>query len=500
MLDTLHIKFERLYAESERKKRGAVNFIGTAAKFLFGTMDEEDRNQILNKIDRLGNDNLNNIKFNFEYAKLIEKTVANMNTSIEICNRNGKLLGLLDAKVREIAYHSELTERAVKFFHFIKELQQIFYLMNTETSDKITELHQMLIDLHNNVFNTKLYGYKDILESLRSLKITNKNLELPINLANPNFSLLRHLIKYCLVKKDENYYLIYSLPLVEIDRLNLNKLYPIPEIKDNMASYLDFDAEFLLTNRHYDRFQLWEKSQLDDNCIKHEQSYFCKNLQLLRNDKDSCAVKLMTENFKNLKSICSTKVSKLNEHLFIKTKNDNTYISLAPSEETGTLVTGKKVRNLKFKGTQMLQVQTDSLLSLETIQIKFFNNTSAAMERQINLTSNFDFDVKEPIWHKISVPSFEKTQIIDNKKFADIGVEWKILDEKANDMISVQATNVKLSWIVFLVIAIAVGLLVASVAIILLRKFKRGEEDGTGNDDNAINMVPMGLSNSLPAL
>lgn len=493
--------------ESARKRRGAMNILGTGAKILFGTMDEEDRVQILSKINALENDNLNNVKFNLDYARLIDKTVANVNTTIEICNRDGKLITLLNEKLAEIIYRTELDERAIKFFHFIKDLQQIFFLMNTETSEKISELHQTLIDLHNNVFNTKLYGYRDIVESLKTVTVTEKDLEFAISLTNPDFSLLRHLIKYCLAMKDDIFYVIYTLPLVGIERLNVNKLYPIPEIIENMASYLDFDAEFLLTNRHFDKFQLWSKSQLVENCLKHEKTYYCKDLQLLRNDKESCAVKLMTENFKNLKNICKTNFLMLKEHVLIKTKNDNSYISLAPNMESGTLVTGKRVQNLKFIGSQLLTVSTNSLLSLETLQIKFYNDSNIIVERKINLTSNYDFDLKDPTWQNISVPTFEKPQIISNKLFSDTGIEINKLEDKAKKMLKPKNEN-GTDWIVYIVAATATLLVMAGVAIAaaLMRKSNQLKDEiemsttehNSGSLEPARKLQP-GSSNSLPS-
>lgn len=125
----------------------------------------------------------------------------------------------------------------------------------------------------------------------------------------------------------------------------------------------------------------------------------------------------------------------LKEHVLIKTKNDNSYISLAPNMESGTLVTGKRVQNLKFIGSQLLTVSTNSLLSLETLQIKFYNDSNIIVERKINLTSNYDFDLKDPTWQNISVPTFEKPQIISNKLFSDTGIEINKLEDKAKKML-----------------------------------------------------------------
>lgn len=49
MLAILNGKFEKL--TWERSKRGLVDFIGNGARFLFGTMDEDDRKEITKKLE-----------------------------------------------------------------------------------------------------------------------------------------------------------------------------------------------------------------------------------------------------------------------------------------------------------------------------------------------------------------------------------------------------------------------------------------------------------------
>lgn len=498
MILTLREKLDKLWMEG-RQRRGALNVMGTGIKFLFGTMDEDDRVNIASKLEGLQKDNLSNIKFNFEYAKLIEKAIKNVNTTIEICNRNGKLIGLVNQKIAEITYNYDVMERTSRFHHFINDLKQIFMIMNQETSDKISETHQMLIDLHNNVFNTKLIGYNEIIDSLKRLEIPEKNLELAISLSNPNFGLLRRLIKYCLVKQDEIFYLIYNLPLIDIQRLNVNKLYPIPEIHEHMATYLDLNSEFLVTNRHFDRYQTWTKNQLNENCIKFEKMYFCNNLQLLRRDKSSCEVKLMTENFKNLQKICQIKVTRIYEHLFIKTMSENTYISLSPTDETGSLVTGKSVKSIKFKGAQLLAVRADALLSLDAIQIKFYNSTSVAVVRQVNLTSTFEFTIKDPIWNEIALPTFDQPRIIDNKEFLETGMELEAIKIKAKKIIDSNKKESKNDWLIYIIIAIVALIALAGAAVVVVMRRKTGGTEEETREDIGLPRMP-GSSNSLPAL
>lgn len=74
------------------------------------------------------------MKFNFEYAKLIEK----------------------------------------------EELKQAFMIMFYEIGDKLAETQQMLVDFHNGILNTIIIGYQNVYDELG--KIDTNNLKFKKNL------------------------------------------------------------------------------------------------------------------------------------------------------------------------------------------------------------------------------------------------------------------------------------------------------------------------------
>ena len=132
MLSELRIKFNKIV--KERNKRGLINAVGGIERFLFGTLDDNDRQNIDKKFEKLNEENKKLTKFTFDYSKLIEKTVANFNTTVEICNRNNRLINVIQNKFSMIQMEFE---NSLEFSSFMREIEQTFIIMIMETTRKI---------------------------------------------------------------------------------------------------------------------------------------------------------------------------------------------------------------------------------------------------------------------------------------------------------------------------------------------------------------------------
>lgn len=105
MIKTLINKFKKI--TKERSKSGLINFLGSTAKFLFGTMDSKDRASVKNKIENFVLENEKIIKFNFDYATIVEKTVSSVNDIFGTINQNSEKLNLFEERFNELIKNSE---------------------------------------------------------------------------------------------------------------------------------------------------------------------------------------------------------------------------------------------------------------------------------------------------------------------------------------------------------------------------------------------------------
>lgn len=371
-LEELNFKYEKLVVE--RSKRGAINFLGTASKYLFGTMNDDDREDIRLKIDSLQKSDVETLKFNFKYANIIEKTVANVNTTIAICNHNGKLISEVQRRFGEVANSVNEHDRELRFMKYFTDIVQTFFLSFQETKDRIQETHQTLIDLSNGIFNTRLISYKEIVKSLETIVLENKRLELPISLSNPDYDTIRKLIKFGVVRQGEELVVVFTLPLIQDESLTVYRLYPIPEIKSEVGTFVNLKSEVILVDAQFNRFIGTSKDNLDKSCTLHQNMWYCRDFNLRKEEKSGCEVAILKEKFNTLAQKCELKVATLSDLVFIKTEDKNTYIVISPHLQEGNMIVNGRLQPIKFNGTQLLKVTTLATLQTDHTEIRFTEN------------------------------------------------------------------------------------------------------------------------------
>lgn len=205
-------------------------------KYLFGTMDNSDRKLVMKKLDNLSEENLNNVKFNFEYAKLIERTVANVNTTVSACNRNCRLITGVQDQLMMIGQDLNNFENALAYSNLLEDMKNAFMIMFNEIEARISDAHQMLVDYHNNILNTKIIGYSEIIEGLKQVEIRDPKLKMATDLSRPDLEVIRRLIKFAVLKSEDTMVVVFLMPLVEIEKYLLLKLYPIPKLNGKLAT------------------------------------------------------------------------------------------------------------------------------------------------------------------------------------------------------------------------------------------------------------------------
>lgn len=165
-IDTIRIKVKTITPSSIRKKRGAINIIGSMYKWLFGTMDEEDREEILGHLETIDQNNHNlisttnkqisiNSYFNDTFTKLKEAIEDDRHkiqeTFKEIKEKNNRM-------AKELFYLDQLS-KLKNLEHKIEQIQ-----------DNIVASKSNFI--HPNIFtNDEILKYNIDFYKLKMLKI-----------------------------------------------------------------------------------------------------------------------------------------------------------------------------------------------------------------------------------------------------------------------------------------------------------------------------------------
>lgn len=428
--NNLHSKLDKITGVGKsRSRRGLIDGIGSSARFLFGSMDAEDRSSINKKLENLQTSNLNNIKFNYKYAGLIQQTITNLNTTISVCNQNNRLMNSISERTNELARMIEDEFYMSQLTYFIFELQLTYQTIYFESMTKIDAVMETLMDFHNGNINTKLVGYKIVVDELREMKIGDK-FKLPIDVKNPDFELLRVLMKFGVLINDGKLFIIFFVPLLWKDQRSLMKLYGIPEIEGEIAKFIEIRDDFIILDDDAEKLAFISKQSFDDKCKEFRKSFYCEKVFQFHKEHNLCELSIFHENDSEIKRLCGIRVTKVKNIQFIRTMDDNKYIVIAPSKVFGRLYFNNTFKGIEFEKTQFLSIEHEAELRLKQLEINFIAK-NLKIETSFSLLTNFSFDAKfSP--NTLNIPIIDKAKIIDNSELLILSQKIENLMEENN--------------------------------------------------------------------
>lgn len=328
---------------------------------MFGAIDHFDKRSIQEKLKLFEGNTEIQTKFNFEYAKLIDKTITQLNDSVEVINHHTQILETIDKKIEELRKSANYHDFEIHTGFVLSNLMTRFNAIYFSTDNRISDIHQSMIDLQNNVMNTKFITFENIIEALKNLEITDKSLTFPFNLNIPNYETLRELSEYVVMLQDENLIVIFSIPLMENVLGNVQKFYSIPTMENKIAKFLDITNGYVIADKNINKYVDWNKERFQENCQKLNSQYFCKGLNVMSKETNSCTYKALVGFLKNIDKICGVKLLVIEKTLLIKTEVINKYITVTANQNFGSLVLENNTELIEFNGTQILSVQQKAI-------------------------------------------------------------------------------------------------------------------------------------------
>lgn len=263
-----HAKYLILEAENklsnvtpqERSKRGLINVIGKASKWLFGTLDSEDEERYNEAINKLQNNQKSTMEEMSLQISLTKQLIENVNATIS----------LLDANQRLIKNRLQYFE-----FNVNKTLNDISaYLRAQNTLDQIILNCQNLITFLDNLENALMFAKvntlhstvlstKEIFNLIKHLRELYNDSQI-INFENTNsyYEIAGLQVKYF---NDKIIFAIH-FPIVKVDIFNSFHLFPVP-----------IERSIILPNQPYLLLGNSQQQYGEEPCPTIEDIQICQN-------------------------------------------------------------------------------------------------------------------------------------------------------------------------------------------------------------------------------
>lgn len=419
--NTITEKYEKMI--QERSRRGLINIIGSAAKFLFGTMDAEDSEKLSSKIQLLFDENGNTLNFKEKYTEIVEKSISRINATTDVVNHHSHVLNIIDNKLKAL----EVSQAGGREVNILIDLKHSYIIMTQALQNKIDGIHQMLIDLHNRVLNTRYVSYRDLIKALKNIKIEDLTLKWPFDLDKPSYETMRKLLKFSVFSSNSMLLVVFHVPFAEVQDYNFLKYYPVPKITENIGTFIDVNPGLIVADSKLEKFTTLTTFDRSINCVKVVTIWFCKGLSLMKTDKNSCIGVIMSESDGDLEKVCNVKVVAINQTLLIKTENDNTFLAFTGTPKQAKAVLKDSKTNLLFNGTQILSINERAIVKVANWEVNFYPKVLKT-ELEISVATDwisFPFNLK---WESVSETLTEPTKnILLSTDFSDIGQDLEKL-------------------------------------------------------------------------
>lgn len=262
----------------KRNKRSPFNFIGKAANWLFGVMDDDERKEIYEIIQRLKENQIDIVK-NVNYKTTLLQTMFNQ---IQNLTNNINSNGCLIEK-----HINHLNEKVAEVDQYTLILEIIFILENNinEVETFINELHQSIILGFRNQLHPFLLPYSQLRNELNHLKALYPKGTL--NLLNDHYYYSILAVRIGL--DTTNLIISIEFPIVEDNNSTLYKIVKVPYHEtyvlercdylvwsynqlECVTNYFSVENKYIIENN--------DTVQINNNCVKN----------LLQNSVDNCTI------------------------------------------------------------------------------------------------------------------------------------------------------------------------------------------------------------------
>ncbi|XP_068081928.1 uncharacterized protein [Anabrus simplex] len=295
---------EKENSDQNRMKRGVLNFVGSIAKILFGTLDSQDAAYYQSHIKDLESENLSMLKIAKEQMIVVKSTLQSMNSSLYDVAKNEKELSDNIATIR--GYLKDETEQIESAFRRTEiEIAVNRHLIDTQGFlAQLKDHYEILLNgimlAQKGVLQPQIISPSDIIRSFS--KAQNNfppGMTLPVELRLAYGYLITRIaeIEVFITKEILGY--IVKVPLVDKVKYDLIKVIPFPTRVNGEVEnfvFINSENEFILLDQNRQNYVMLTENQIN-NCKRlNDKLKVCKQEFAIKlaHSHEECVVKLLT--------------------------------------------------------------------------------------------------------------------------------------------------------------------------------------------------------------
>ena len=458
---TIRTKFDEIYLDTKRYKRGILNGIGTIFKSITGNLDAEDGEYYSNCINKLNQDqhqieNLlkNQISVTTSVIENFNSTIQKLQIDEKTFNHNIKEI---EREILDASREMRIVNTKIKFLEICEQLMASYLFIE----DNLNDILNSVTFARLKIIHTSIINPQDLVDALQKISqnLQKYNLPLPIKLSTVAQYL--DIIELKAFQINSELIFVLDIPLVDHQTYSVFQLHPIPILDNRTGVYHILSTSQKYIARDDDSLMFIPISDLKECKPLYSNTKLCSNLFAYPIDDNSICEARLFKNLKSLPGSCQTSfiisqgynVQKLAENIWLVINSEPLHVTInCPEESPKTDIISK---NSIIK----LQSKCYAFIGITKIQA----STNEAIDVKDNTHSiQIPYECCSQIPDKIKVPHLKPLKLNDlNTK--DLEIAKHKLDQYSrdlDDLINEPFITKHISWFTYCIIVLIFGLLV----------------------------------------
>lgn len=365
-----------------RTKRGLINGVSYAFKWLFGIPDAEDAQYYTEAIESMAKENHDMQVLMKHQIHIVSDAIADHNKTALALKFNEEKLNENIIKFNKFSSSSAKRVNSLTYAQTVTDHFNLVTQLVNELNEEFDEIISAILFSKQGIIHPSIITPRHLRDELAKVKI-NSQLEFPYNLDNLN-NAYKYIEICSLSVVYSNRILIYAIkvPLVIKNIFEIYNLIPIPTLttKPNIYSYINPSIPYLLlsvTRSYYSEVTDLSKCQKSP-----PEEFICPNLIVhLISERPTCETDLKMSNPKTIPSRCETKTIKSEVEIW-HPLSSNQWLFIMSHPVSGTInceTMDRKIYDITLQKTGIFTLQS---------KCKCYTLTTL-LTATSNLTSNF---------------------------------------------------------------------------------------------------------------
>lgn len=454
---TLETKFDEIYHDTKRYKRGIINGIGSIFKAITGNLDAEDGQYYTDCINKLNNhehqlENLikNQISVTTSVIKNFNLTIQKLQIDEETFNEDIKQIG---NTLMSLTDEFQLVNIKLKFLEICEQLMESYLYIE----DNLNDILNSITFARLKIIHSSIITPAHLIESLQEISqsLLKNNLPLPIKLS----SVAKYLdiIELQAFQVDSNLVFVLKIPLIDQQTYTTYRLYPIPVLDNRTGLHHILSISQKYIARDDDSLMYLPIRDLKECKPLFPGTKLCSNLFAYPIDNNAICEARILKQLTQLPENCQTSFI-ISQGYNVQELEENTWLVIN-AEPLHVTVNCPKVNSK----TEI--IYKNSIVKLQPGCYAFVGTTKVQASSKDFSEARYDphpvmipYECCNKLPDNIKIPKLKPLQL-NNLNIEDLEIAKTKLDQYSrdlDDLINEPFVNKHMSWFTYLTIALVI--------------------------------------------